>query len=473
MRIAYCALALALVAACGAEPTRPPAPLTGIRLPIGVAVLDHRLLVLSSNADLFYDVPDGGSLLTLDPTGDPVGLTSVVTIAGAMNVRTLGGELALARADPRFASPVPDAEACGAAIPGPLALFATRGSNTLNVLSVASDGALACVGCGMPAAVGFGDPFAVKVACGNGKARAYVGYMTTPGSQTAVTELDLSSVPTFGIRSALIPGSGPALGFAYDRDRDRLFIAPAANSSPSPLRWIDLAGCTLDAPLGAGGCTTGSATLPTLPTGVELHAIALANPGTPGNAADPVARTPRGPNDPIRAYITARLYDPAAAATAGFRNTDFGGLLIVVDLWDDGLGGVQPDVVWTVLIGHGAADVRVLPPQPGRGDVVVATSVDEGVLTVYDDDTRSVATFRLNQATGASILGHQPFGLAVDPGTFDPGIAGAVARVWVASFGDSFVTPIDVPLAAPDDPYFAGTCAPSCSGPTVIAGPTP
>ena len=110
---------------------------------------------------------------------------------------------------------------------------------------------------------------------------------------------------------------------------------------------------------------------------------------------------------------------------------------------------IDPQVAWTVPIGKGAQDVRVLPRSAawaaGRRDVVPAVSVDEGLLTIYDDETGSVATFRQDQATGAPVLGHQPFGLAVDP---EP--AGTTARLWIGSYRDGFVTPIDVALDAPE-----------------------
>ncbi len=102
-------------------------------------------------------------------------------------------------------------------------------------------------------------------------------------------------------------------------------------------------------------------------------------------------RTPRAPGVPIRAYLTARLYDPVSAAAAGGRTTDYGGLLLVVDLVDNAFGGVDPQLVSVLDIGHGAQDVRVLPRLPAwapdRRDVVAAVSVDEGSLWIYDDET--------------------------------------------------------------------------------------
>ena len=133
---------------------------------------------------------------------------------------------------------------------------------------------------------------------------------------------------------------------------------------------------------------------------------------------------------------------------------------------------MTPLVAWAEPIGRGAQDVRVLPRctdpavcpaswAAGRRDVVAALSVVAGELTIYDDETHSTAVFRtddrdsnpdpLKQPTGAPLLGHQPYGLAVDPD-----VVGTRARVWVGSYGDGFVTPIEVPLDAPDHAAFEG-----------------
>jgi hypothetical protein len=102
--------------------------------------------------------------------------------------------------------------------------------------------------------------------------------------------------------------------------------------------------------------------------------------------------------------------------------------------------------------------------RPGNADVVAVLAVDEGELLIYDDETRSVHTFTRSDATGAPELGHQPYGLA-----WDPALVGTMARLYVGSFAESFVTPIDVPLDAPDQPVFAGGTQHKISGGT----PTP
>jgi hypothetical protein len=455
-KLAWCVVAL--VAACGKEVMPGPGPVDHLRFPTGLAVHNGRVLAVSSNSDLFYDEATGGTVISLDP----VSLTSPVTvdIMSALRVRSFGGDLALARALPPGVG-VPDAEACGTAISGDLAIFGTRGSNTLNVLSIGSAGELACERCSIPVGVGYADPLPMAVACAPGRARVFSGYLTTPAGSAFVTELDLQ---TFALR-ALAVGPGPVRGLAYDRDRDRLFLAGLATANPTPLRWIDLAGCTIGALPGVGGCTIGEAFLGTPGSGLELRSIAFANPVTPG--------VPRPAGVPLRAYVTGRLYDLPTAATAGARTTDFGGVIMVLDLVEDALGGITPQVVWIEPIGRGAQDIRVLPrctdpvcppnwtatDATRRRDVVAAVSVDAGELTIFDDETHSVAVFRTDDLTGAPVLGHQPFGLAVDPE-----VVGTRSRVWVGSYGDGFVTPIEVPLDAPDHASYEGGTQTRISG---------
>jgi hypothetical protein len=452
----WCALALA--AACGTETKVPSASLDRIRLPMGLAVHHGDLLVVSSNGDLALDEATGGTLMSL--AADPASLSSAALV-GAVRVRSFGGDLALARLEAPAAD-VPEAEACaGTGLAAPLAVFGTRGSNTFNAVALGAGGAPSCASpgaCGIAAGSGFGDPLAVAVACGGTRpaspaprARAFFGFLNAPNALAWIGELDLE---TFAQRFALV-GTGQIRGFAYDRARDRLFMAGLATGSVTPLRWVDLGGCTLGLPLGAGGCSVGALTIPgvTGADAVELRSIALANPAVPGVA--------RGVGEPVRAYVSGRLYDASAAAAAGFRNTDLGGVLLVLDLFDDALGGLTPVLVARHFIPHGAQEVRVLPRSAGwaaaRRDVVAVVSTDAGALTLLDDETGALTTFGTDSlsteghaATGGPVLGHQPYGLAVDPA-----VAGTTARLWVGSYADSFVTPIDVTL----DPVVAATYA--------------
>ncbi|HEX9242258.1 MAG TPA: hypothetical protein VF875_07415 [Anaeromyxobacter sp.] len=444
MRSVAC-LGLAL-AACGSEAGLQSGPLDRMHRPTGLAVLDGRLLVASSNADLRYDQDTGGAILALDP-----GSLDTVRVDGALNVRSFAGELAVARTLLQTAG-APEADHCGPDISDAArAVFATRGSNTLNVLSVDAGGRMSCRFCGIRSSGAYADPFPAAIACAPGKPRAFVGYLGAQLGQGWLSEIDLL---TGGVHTATI-GAGLVRSLAYDAAHDRLYVAQLATSQPTPLRWVELGGCTFGAASAAIGCSVSAATIPGIPAGSEIRSIALAHPF---------------PGAPQRAYVTVRLYDLASASIAGGRTTDYGGLLVVVDLVEDAHGGVTPTLVRIVpesgTLGRGLQDVRVLPARfdgvgNRRRDVVATTAVDEGILWIHDDESLELASFGRDAVTGASVLGHSPAGLAVDPD-----VVGSTARLWVGSFQDDFVTPIDVPLDAPWNANFTGGTRHRISGGT-------
>lgn len=424
---AWCMAALAV--ACGESAKTPSGPLDRIYRPTGLAVHDGRLLVASSNADLLYDDETGGSVIVLEPALDPAHIPT----GGALNVRSFAGDLVVA-----------DPVACG--LPDALAIFATRGSNTLNTLRLSAEGRLSCERCGTPLSGVFSDPLAVAVACGPARASAFVGYLRAADGGAWITELDLAT--SLPLRNASI-GAGPVRAFAYDPGHDRLYLVGLATAAQTPLRWMQLGGCTLGAAPASGGCSIGTVPIAALPTGIELRSIALAHAFV---------------GAPQRAFLTARRYDTTAARAAGGRTTDFGGVLLVVDLVENALGGVDVRVVREVDMWRGAQDVRVLPQRPGLRDIVAAIAVDDGIVTILDDETGVIKEFRPvegDSATGAPVLGRQPYGLAVDPE-----LVGTMARLYVGSYGENFVTPIDVPLDAPDATHFAGGTARRITGGT-------
>jgi hypothetical protein len=412
-----------------------------MHMPTGLAVIDHRLLVASSNADLFYDQATGGAILNLDAGHDPTFIPTTVQVTSAINVQSFAGEIAVARALPQTPG-APEADHCGVDIPGVRAVFATRGSNTLNLLSVDSatdplPGRIRCLDCGIPSSGVYSDPFPVAIACTPGKARAFVGYLGAQNGSGWVTALDLV---TGGVQTASV-GSGVVRALAYDPLHDRLYTGGLATGSPTPLRWLELGGCTFGQGADAGGCSIGQATLPGVPTGAEIRSIALAHPF---------------PGAPQRAFVTVRLYNVSAASLSGGRTSDYGGLLLVLDLVENSLGGVTPTLVRTVPeagnLGAALQDVRVLPARPGQRDAVVVVSQGTGVVWLYDDDDGALTAFDggRDPVTGAPLFGGLPGGVAVDP---EP--LGSVVRVWIGSYRDSFVTPIDVPLAAPGEARYA------------------
>jgi hypothetical protein len=428
-------LALAASAACG-NPTGPgAAPLDLMHRPTGLAVLDGRVLVASSNADLLYSQDTGGVILSLDPSS-----LDTVRLAGAVNVQSFAGELAVAKNVPQTPG-APEPDHCGTDITTPLAVFATRGSNTLNVVSVDPAGQVACEFCDIHSSGAYADPFPVAIGCAPGRPRAFIGYLSTQYAQGWVSQMDLRSG---GVITAPV-GSGIVRSLTYDVAHDRLYLAQLATSVPTPLRWISLGDCDLGA-VGPRGCNVYQANLPGVPAGSEIRAIALGHPfptGCSGAACQPQ-----------RAYVTVRLYDTASAAAVGGRNSDAGGLLVVLDLVEDSFGSVTPTLVRIVpetgTLGRGLQDVRVFPARSGKRDVVATVAVDDDIVWIFDDETQELVSFLRDPITGAPELGHQPSGLAVDSDA-----TGTTARLWVGSYLDDFVTPIDVTL----DPVFGATFA--------------
>lgn len=433
-------LALALAAACGETVTVPEAPLDRLYRPTGLAVHEGRLLVASSNADLRFDFQRGGSVIALEPRSGPADVA--MRVAGAERIPSFAGELVVA-----------DAAACGLAGPS-LALVPVRGDDAVFALELGPGGAVSCgSGCEVRLAGPFGDPSAAAVACGGGRARAFVGYLRGVDTAAWVSALDLrelervragapSGAPL--VESAAL-GAGPVRGMAYDAVWDRLWVTGVATASPTPLRVVELAGgCSLGREPRDGGCPSRDVGAAALPRGLELRGIALSN-----LASNPAPEAER------RVYLTARWYDPELAAAAGGRNDEAGGELVVADLVE-APAGVELRLVRRVpLFGNGAAAVRVLPPRAGQRDVVAVVVSDSGQLLVYDDETGARRWFGADLlGSGAPLVGRTPWGLAVQP------LSTETARLFVGSFQEDVVTPIDVPLAAPATAQIAGRVGP-------------
>jgi hypothetical protein len=422
-------LVLALAACNESQYARPP-PTDRFTFPLGLAV--HRLpgggtalLVASTNTDLSYDASSGGTLMSVDPA-------AVVGRSGA-TLRQLG----LVRM-PSFGGPIAVAEDDPASCPGiasPRAILGTRYSDDVVLADLGPAGELACPaeGCARLLAGGAIDPYGVAIACRGTRREAVVAYLQgTP----LVALVDLAA-RVVRVRYGLI---ARPYDVAYDAERDRLWITEHAVGS-APLEAVELGpGCTPELP----GCDV-RRTLdlwPVLP-GLELAGIALAHDL---------------PGQPRRAYIAGRVYDVAVAASIGGRPSyDVGAALLVVDLPEGPLGFPSAPLVRRIVpLAIGASQVRVLSARPGRRDVVVVTSTNEGVVTLYDDEAGAVAKVfaraesadpALNPAgapLGTPLVGKQPIGLAVEPRS---------GRDWiyVSAFESAAVTAISVDPAAPSD----------------------
>jgi hypothetical protein len=411
-------LALALLASCTTGSQRDAAPLDRLAFPTGVALVDaaagtddDRLLVVSSNFDLHFD---SGSVLQID-----VGAGQTLP-SGGVRIGSFGGEIAVAGAPCGFASPV--------------ALVPSRSTNRL--YQVALEGGEVTCGDGCETSLeveGASDPYGVGLSCpASGTPRAWIGHLEGVDDDGFLTVMNLSADPA--AREPRLLGLGTAgapRSFAYDAVQDRLYFTSTESGLSAPLRWIDLAGgCTPGDEEQEGGCHLDTFDLFSLIRGAELAGIALSNP------QDGLVR---------RAYVAVKVYDADLASSLGARpGFDIGGLLVVLDLAEGNVGEPRPRLVRTLEIGVGASEVRVLPARPGRRDLVAVTATEDGVLWIYDDEAGAMAkVFGRDPTTGAPLLGHLPFGIAVQ----DRGPE--LARLFVGSFEDGFVTTVDVPL---DDP---------------------
>jgi hypothetical protein len=411
--------AAAALSACGEPPSAESAPLDRFSSPIALGLSGGELLVVSTNFELSYGLSDGGSVIPVDVVASPPAMGG-----GGVRIPSYGGELAIA-----------DAAACG--LTDRLAVVTVREGNSLYRIAVAPDGALSCgEGCRTALPGQFQDAFGVGVVCrpddpatpsaNEHRASAFVSFLRTPSSRGQIVEIDLESGATLSTRDV---GVGPVRSFAYDGLTQRLFMTSVESGTLAPLRWLELAGtCPVGVATADGGCPIGGMDLGSFLRGAEPRGVALSNP-QPGRTR--------------RAFVTARVYNADLAASIGERpGFDVGGVLFVLDLVE-GRTGLEPRLAGLFDVGLGANEVAVLPVRAGKGDLVAVTASDDGLLWIYDDDQEAlVRVFGRDPHTGIPLLGRQPFGLAVRDD-------GASARVFVSSFKDEFVTPVDIPLDAP------------------------
>lgn len=411
-------LALFAAAACnGTTTSLESGPADQFYKPMGLAVYGGKLLVASSNADLLYDDLTGGTVISVDPALDPAPL------AGTVNIRSFAGQLTVA--DPAACPAMADPGA------GAVGLVAVRGDDVLYRLRISEAGALSCDGCeAFLAGAGWADAFAIGLACAPGTARAYVGFLRSSFGQTVISQVDLAKRPGDPgfVQTREDLGAGLVSAFAFDAPRSRLYFTRTTTGASGTLGWVDLAnGCGFTAPEGETPCPSAAVLAP---SGLELRGVALAT----SEAA------------PRRVYLTAREYDAASGVSLGGRVGDYGGRLLVAEVVEDLAGVPELRVLRQVeSLGHNPTFLVTLPPRAGKRDVVATLAADDGVLWIYDDDSGEVVQIGLDPTTGAPLIGRTPFGLAADPIPV-AGPLGPTARLYVGSFGEGFVTAIDVPL---------------------------
>jgi hypothetical protein len=451
---------LALVAAAACSDTAPSAspPQDKFYYPTGIALtkLDDghtALLVASSNFDLQYDLARGGTVISVDVdatlaqagSGVAEPLQPVIPANGFVSIGSFAGELAIV-----------DESTCNGwetQLGQPReALVASRSQDQLYRVVIKGDGSLECGdSCVLPLDAGSADPYGVTVACGQlppidatgpgaapaPQAYAFVTYLRTPASDGRLSQFDLAS----GRSRLLELGFAPTHSAAFDPSTTRFFVTSRFGApATSPLRWITL----------ATPGTTAAFDLETVIRGSEQRGIAL-------SSASVTSPPPAGLGLAPRAYVALRLFDEDLATTLGARPTaDIGGALAVLDLSQQANGAPAMTLVKAVPVGLGANEVRVIP-RAGQRDLVVVSSTDDGTVSLYDDETGTVArVFELCPDTpdpsipapcpaGRPSLGKQPFGLAVEqPFTRRDVPDTKLARLYVGSFDRSWVNVIEI-----------------------------
>ena len=268
-------LAIAVAIGCSSDPSSDPAPLDRFTFPVGLAVHDQDLLVVSSNFDLRYATSDGGSLLRV-ALGDTPSIQP-----GGLRIGSFGGEVA-----------VVDPVSCPA-VAATQALVTSRLADRLYRVGL-EGGTLSCgAGCEVPFDFDsrLGDPYGIGVTCPpGGTPRAWIGFLRTPLREGLIASIDLSSPST---PTVLSMGAGNVQSFAYDAETARLFMTGIDTGLSAPLRWIELGGgCDPSKAETDGGCFFKAFDLWPFLRGAELSGIALSNPH-PGLAAAHLPQRPR------------------------------------------------------------------------------------------------------------------------------------------------------------------------------------
>lgn len=420
---------LALLVACAQGADRADAPFDRLHYPAGAAVVDTQLLVANADQDLAYE---GGSLLALHPdTGEIQGGVAVPYLAGRFHV------VDAAATGCNFGASFPSAV--------PFALVPGRSENTLDVVQLP----LTSSGGGPRRRIdlrpdGAAYPYEAALTCGaDGIPRAWVSFQRGVDDRGYVAQLDLSrgSFPPRVVQ--VFTGRGPPKSFAWDPDHDRLYFTTRAYRLRAPIRWIGIGGGCESFDGGVqdesrGGCHVDQEgiDLSAHLVGAEPNGIALSSAERPCvyGAAGDLCR---------RLYVSVQLYDADLARYLDERPTgDVGGKLVVLELFESGLGG--PEVRWIddVDIGKVAGEVLVIP-RPPLGDLVVTTAVHDDLLWIWDDERGGVAKVFGRLATGVPEVGHKPTGLA------SRDLGDGTVRVFVTSYEDHWVGAVDIPLASP------------------------
>jgi hypothetical protein len=408
-----------------------------------------RLVVVNLDQDLAFD---NGALVALDAS------PGLLSTPGSSNARPVLKGVAV----PNMAGQLLVVDAariggCAAQLSSsyalPFALVAGRFENALFAIGLSAPGQ-SPVGASTRIDLhpfSASEPFGVGLSCGaDGVPRAWVGYMVGQDDLGYVSRVDLSVPP--GTPDSVVEvnvGKGAPRSFAYDADHDRLYFTGKEVDLAAPMRWIRVgSGCQNADDKGGvqdertGGCHVDPGfDLSTQFRGAEPNEVALSSAVSPCTST----RAPDGSftGDCRRAYLSVQMYDADLAIYLGSRPSgDVGGRLVVLELPEGGLGGSEPQVVASADIGVMAGGLHVIARQ-GKRDLVAVTAIDDALLWLWDDDAGAMVKVIGRNPSGLPVLGHQLTAIAGQE------LGGGVVRLFVTSYGDDWVSAVDVPVDAP------------------------
>jgi hypothetical protein len=415
-----------------------------------------QLVVVSSNFDLRYQESDGGTVLVVDPDASQdsiLGGDLAVYPNGFQRIGSFGGQVAVVeQACPPGWPQCPTACSQLSADPavaagGAQVLLGSRAIQTLYRMEMAADGSLTCgTGCASVQGVQLLDPYGVATVCnsngGTDRADGYFTYLRGPSSQGWLTRMDL----TTGSVNVLALGISPTYGAAYASLGDWLFISGGASGGLAPLRWINPS---------VENATSGGYDFPVFNTFVTSGVVL-------GSSARAVAIS----NDGLLLFLAVDLYDADLLANTGAYLLE-GGALVVFSIARDAYQQPSMALQQVVPTCLGTGDLKVLPPRPGRGDLVALTCDQEGSLVIYDAELGFVTSYiGLDPDTGLPILGRLPFGIAAEPidparaitvpaspTAYDPSpcvLGGSCDRLYVGSFLDNWVNILEMDPDRPE-----------------------
>jgi hypothetical protein len=172
-----------------------------------------------------------------------------------------------------------------------------------------------------------------------------------------------------------------------------------------------------------------------------------------------VARDMAISRDGLTLYVSVQLFDLTVAAQTGIFYTQ-GGAVAAFDLAPSAFGEPRMNLKGVTRTCLGSGQIRRLPSQGGRPELLAITCDMEGGLAIYDATSQTLVRYvGLDPATGRPVLGRYPFGITAEP--IDPRRAtvqpldskyapspclGATActRIYVGSFIDNWINVLEL-----------------------------